>query len=510
MNIQKRNGTVLALPIAVMIVSLVVPVMIARHVQGSHTRGNVGRASRGGALMDVGQSALAEALWRLEHAAADASDPLFMTLREVATAPRTLTVKVPHLTAALTGDPLWTGVKLVGEGVKVTLGLAAPLSSHPREGSIDMKLEVTVKHGPTNLVRTLRETRELRRTLLAVPAPYDRYGLLVLDAGGLVGERANAWLEESTQQLTGLSGRIKGAGDQVKIADGLGGFKEAPGALHDDLSRSLHRFPSRYAIHARKDIADLAALNLQAKLDAARRNLDALGPAPDANAQAKDDAEVNALTGKATRLAQAHNTILDEARKFQDAYEELGGSQADELAAFNAQLAPDAWQRRASFRFGGPGAGKRLLAMLDQYQNEETPRPVSGIVYLDNEDEPLKITGRGIRGRLVIVATGDVELSDVRLHDRATDLLVVQAEGRLTAQGRVEAALIARGGVSFSGDLELRGALVMDRVRVGDRFGGRLQHDVDRMESQLTGRDRPEVFWLTLAPWATAREVEAP
>lgn len=482
-----RRGTVLALPIAVMIVSLLVPVMVARHIQGSHTRGNVARASRGGALMDVGQSALAEAWWRLEHGAADPSDPLFATLREVA--PRKLTVRVPHLAGALIGDPLWTGVSLVGEGVKATIGAPAPLSANVREGSIDVRLEATVRHAPTGLVRTLRETRELRRTLLAVPVPFDRHSLVVLDAGGLVGERANAWLEESTQALARV---------------GVG----AP--LNDDLTRSLHRFPSRYAVHRRGDVRDLTALNLGARLEAARRAIEALGPAPDPGAQPKDDAQINALVGRVTRLAQAHRALLDEARRFQDAYDESGEAQAEELARSAGELAPEAWMRRASFRFGGAGAGQKLLAMLDRYQQEETPRPVSGVIFLDNEDEPLKISGRGIRGRLVIVATGDVELSDVRVHDRTTDMLVVQAEGRLTAQGRIEAALIARGGVALSGDLSLKGALVLDRVRVGDRFGGRLESDVERIESRLGGRDRPEMFWLTFAPWATAREVEAP
>jgi hypothetical protein len=510
MSSRKQNGTVLALPIAVMVVSLLVPVMIARHMQGSHTRGNVARASRGGNLMDAGQSALAEAWWRLEYAATDPTDPLFMSLREGAPRAQTLTVKVPHLIGALMGDPLWAGVKIAGDGVKATIGVASAISAHPREGSMDVKLEVTVKHGPTGLVRTLRESRELRRTLLAVPAPYDKHALLVLDAAGLVGERANVWLEESTQQLTDLSAKIKAAGGQLQIPDSYGGFKDAPSPLHDDLSRTLHRFPSRLAIHARSDIADLSALNLQAKLEAARRNLEALGPAPDQQAAYNTDNDVNAATGKVTKLAQAHQAVLEEARKFQAAYEEVGSTQADELAAFAANLAPEQWIRKATFRFGGAGACGQLLQMLDTYQSEATPKPVSGIVYLDNVNEPLKLSGRGIRGRLVIVATGDVEISDVRLNNRATDLLVVQSEGRLTAHGRVEGALIARGGVQLAGDLELRGALVLDRVRVGDRFGGRLQQDVERMESQLTGRDRPEMFWLTFAPWANGREVEAP
>lgn len=395
MKTPTRRGTVLALPIAVMIVSLLVPVMIARHIQGSHTRGNVARASRGGALMDVGQSALAEAWWRLEHAAADASDPLFVTLREVAPAPRTLTVKVPHLTGALIGDPLWSGVGLVGEGVAATVAAPAPISTNAREGSLGVRLEVTVRHAPTGLVRTLRETRELKRTLLAVPVPFDRYSLAVLDAT-LAGKRA---------------------------------------------------------VCMRGDVRDLTA---------------------------------------------------------QEAYTEASAAQADELARAAGQLAPEAWMRRASFRFGGPGAGARMLAMLDRYQAEEKPLPVSGVIYLDNKDEPLRIAGRGFRGRLVIVATGDVELSDVRVHDRATDMLVVQAEGRLSAQGRIEAALIARGGVALSEDLAIRGALLVDRVRVGDRIAGRLESDVERMASRLDGRDRPEMFWLTFAPWATAREVEAP
>jgi hypothetical protein len=505
---RNASGTVMTLPLAALITSLLLPVMVARHVQGSATRNGIGRACRAGVLMDVARSAVAESWWRLERSAGDAADPLFVTFRETSNDRRQLSIRPELLLESLKGDPGMAGIEVVGGHVQIAIEALAPVSANPREGVGEVKMEVTVRHRVSGQVRTLRESRELRRTLLGVPVPFDGHSLTVLDAGGLVGEQANGWMQTSVDALTDLSRQIQAAGGQLKLPDSLGGFKSAPDPLHDDLARTIHRFPARLALRRTDDVADLSRLNLHAALKDKRTQIEALGPPPQMPSGSPSEAEIKRLTEEATRHATAHQNLLTDARWWQDANEEIGGGEAETLVAQGGQLAAAEWRKRATFHFEGAGAAADFGQMLAGYGAED--RPVSGVAFVDNGSAPLKLSRLAIRGRLIVIATGEVEIEDVKVADRATDMLVVQAGGRLSVSGRVEGALIACGGIQLATDAVIKGALVMDRVRLGDTFAGKLESDVTRIESRVNGQDRPEMFWIAFAPWASAREVEVP
>jgi hypothetical protein len=363
-------------------VSALAPVMLARHFQGSHALSAAALSARGGVLLDIGRSALAEAWWRIEQRATDPADPLFRALRQPAHPPLAFTVPPAFLLERLRADPALAGYQLDGARVEARVSTLVPSGADPDEGTATVQLDATVRHEGGRLARRLREWRALRVARLTLPSPCDRYALVVLDRK--LGVPAAAAARRSV---------------------------------------------------APEDLASLSAADAQA------------------------------------------------------------------LVAGAARLAPAEWRRRAFFHFEGPGACRRFLEMLDGHA--AAGRPVSACVFVDDTSEPLRLRRRSIHGRLVVVSTGRVELADVRLRDPATDLFVVQAERRIEVSGRVEAALIARGGIEVERGARLTGALVLSREPASRDVTGELVSDGSRY------RGRASSYGVALAPWSTARDVVA-
>ncbi len=495
---MSRAGTAVALPVALLALALLVPLLIARHLQGSHTRGNVARSVRSAVCGDVARAAVAEAWWVLEHGSTDSGNPLYLTLRGASATAQTLTLEVPHLAQMLAEDPQLAGYKLVDGKVKVTIGPRNPTSVRTREGIADVRIEARALHEVSGLARVVREGREMRLALTALPAPFDGASVLVLDARPLVGDQTNGWMEEAVSIIGQIANGVKSAGGSV--------VGEAPPPLIDDLDREIHRFPAKYVVRSSAaQIPDLTRIYLWPKIEAAHRRIEALGPASDLAGQAASDPAGTAK--KAGQIAQAHSALLEEAKGYQAQFEEVGGPAAEQLMALAGQLTPQEWRRRAFFLFEGQGASQRLLDMLDGYARESPPLSVSGVAFVDNRDEPLKLKGRTFHGRLVVCATGLVDLDDVKVQDPANDLLVVQAEGVLTTHGRIDASIVVRGGVQMGADTALAGSLIVAKVSTGDQYGGKLDFDASRQRVMRDNLDRPEMFRVAFSPAATSREM---
>ena len=495
---KTRKGTAMALPAALLAMAVLVPLMIVRHSQGSHTRGNVARTIRGGQLMDLGRAAIAEGWWQLERSSQDPASPLFMQLRAAPAQATPLDLTVPHLSKQLAEDPCLAACKLDRDLVRATLTPLRRTSNRTREGVCDVTLEARLRHDG-GLTRVYRETREMRISLLTLPPPFDEPTLMVLDGAQLVGDQTNAWLEEAVSLTTRIALGAKAAG-----ASDIGG--EPPAPLVDDLNREVHRFPAKYVVLSRaKQVDDIAALFVRPKFEVLRHELEAMGPPADLAGQAVTDP--NGAGQKARRLAQTEVAMLETARAYQKQWDELGGADADSLRALAAQLEPREWRRRAFFAFEGPGAAKALTDLLDRCQAEG--RALNGVAYVSDPDLPVKLTRRTIHGRLVVVSTGPVELEEVHLASRATDLLVVQAEGLMSTAGRIEGSLVVRGGVEMRPGTVIAGSLIMKDVRPLDQLGGRIECDTVRTRSTVDGLDRPEMFWVAIAPVAKQRQMEA-
>ena len=480
-------------------IALLLPLLIARHLQGSHTRGNIARSARASLLSDLAKAAVAEGWWQLERAAADSGSPTYLVLRAGATTPQVIQVDVPHLTQLLDEDPVMAGCKLSENKVKVTIGKRTPTSSKTREGLADVTLEAKMVNDGVGIFRIVRETREMRLVLAALPIPFDQHSLMVIDAHALVGDQTNAWMEEAVSTVTQIAGGAKAAG-----ATDIGG--EPPPPLVDDLTKEIHRFPTKYLLQsADAAIPDVTAIYLLPKMEGHRRRIEALGPASDLSGKAASDPSGTA--SKARAIVAAHNALLAEARVFQHQFLENGPPESDNFAAAATQLAPAEWRRRALFTFTGAGAAAKFVAMLDKYAAEDPPRCVNGVAYVDDPDAPLKLKNRAMRGRLVICSTGAVELDSITVVNAKIDLLTVQTQGTLTTNGRIEANLVACGGVQMAADTVVSGSLTLDTVRGLDKYGGKLECDLTRLNVQTGGLDRPEMFWVAFSPFATKREM---
>lgn len=379
---RMRRGVGLAMPLVAVLVTVLVPVSLARHRHGMQALSAAARSARGGVLLDLGRSALAEGWWRMEQALTDPDGVVFHELRRAGRSPLACVVTPTFLLERLRADPALAGYALEGARVDAHVAALMPVGEDPCEGTATVELVVTVSHASERVARRLRERREMRVARLALPPPFDRYALVVLDRG-------------------------------------LG----VPAA---------------------------------------------------------------SVAGRA--VTRDHLT-------------ELSGPDASELAAGAARLDLAQWRRRALFRFEGPGAVRRFLALLDERAAEG--RPVSATVLVDDPTEPLRLRRRTIHGRLVVATTAGAELVDVRLRDPAADLLVVQAARRVEVGGRVDAAVIAQDGVEVNPGARLAGALVLFRAPASRDVAGELRADVTRFSASERS------LAAVLAPWALEREVEA-
>jgi hypothetical protein len=386
-------------------------------------------------------------------------------------------------------------------------------------------------------MRSLRETARprivatLERVIALANGRLRQAGSVERDAG-LSGGRAREYRREE------LVGPIEAAA-----------LTEAP-AVGSDVTRPYHFIPSKLVLSTKAErIADLGTLNLvrtirdraagrseaavegynqaAAELDAVVRRILELH---DRSAGYRSEAQVRAGVAESDRLnmrlkaavdrlrvrmealSAASSDLLEIVRAYTDRHIESTDEAADWLRSFGRTLDSSEWLSRATFRFQGPGAGRRFKEFLASYNGKG--QPLNGIVVVDEPGEPFKLENVKVHGKLVIVATGDVALRDVEIESVETDLLTVQSDGVLRAGGRVDAALVPRSQFRPSGDLRLNGALVFDAVESPELLAGSLTNphvrepEHGRHFSGVTGRSCPSYFYASWSPWVSWTRVQ--
>ena len=500
-----RRGLGALLFVVLMFMAVVLPVLIARHLQGSQARTAVAHAGATIAVLNAARSALAEAWWELERSAARPADPLFAALHFPGQA-AARTIAVPRLARLLRADPELEAVEVADGQVAIEIGKVAATSRVSSDLSAEVTLHATARHRPTGLARTLSETRSLRVSLVGLPPPLDQFSVVVLDASNLVPAQANGWIDESASALTEMAAaarELAAAPDGATLGAALASI-EPPPPLDTGAPGTLHHFPARLALVSfARGVGELAALDLTPRLAAARRRV------LDANAAARQTSGDDAtFVARVLELAAAHRALLEAVRRYQSDWVEYSDEAADWLWGFATNLERGQWAARAQYHFEGADAAQQLTDLLDRLAAERPARALNGVVYLDNPGAPLRLAGRAVRGRLAILATGRVELEDVRLADRTSDRLIVQAEGALTVSGRVEAALVAHGALTIAPQSVVVGALVLPSVADPTGLAGRLDAEPERFDCALEGTENPAFFQVALAPWALARGLE--
>lgn len=206
-------------------------------------------------------------------------------------------------------------------------------------------------------------------------------------------------------------------------------------------------------------------------------------------------------------LSQACALLLAEVRKYTDFFIESVEDRVEWLHNFLTHFNIEEWDKRATYRFEGATAAKDFIAFLDLYKKQN--RAVNGVAVVKNPGETLKLENRVIHGKLVVVATGDVTLINVRYREPKVDLLTVQSLGTLTVRGEVHAALVAKGDFRPAQDTRIHGMLMLEQVLNPDLLTGSLENverGTDnvhgRYYSGITGDARLQYLYAAWSPWA--------
>lgn len=556
-----RRGGVLLAPVLVLLMCMLV-VGLGRHTQGTRAVRSVHALQIGTKATDVAHSALQEARLALGRKMNDPEDALYRSLR-TQPAQNPVRLRTPGTIALLREDSALAGFQILEDGVQARIADRSPAGLSTTEIRGVWELTATVRHKPSGLTRVVTEKLPFRLTLLSCPFPYNPYTVLVLDAGNLVGADANWRMDRSQEELARLSRQVQPQlVDQMKqvvaYANGVASAArtrsssdipsldshelvapladlELPAVpeIADSVTAPLHHFPSSYALYLRDPDVGLAELDLAPRLanletaatesrkayerafgehQAIIARISALSKRGESMSQVQVLAEASELyrslkpsVRKLARalqvLATSDQAILEAVRRFEDLWLETGGDATRWLRQYAGRLDPAEWERKASWKFAGPGAARSFVSWLARYKEEGVP--VNGIAYVSDPADVLDLSSATIHGKLVVVATGPVHLQDVRLADANNDLLVVQSQGEMKAAGRVEACLIPLGPFQPRSDLSLSGSVVMDRVRDPARLAGTVENRLRRFSTETPAK-RSSHLYAALSPWSSS------
>lgn len=561
-NANDRRGGVLLTPVLVLLMCMLA-VGLGRHTQGTRAVRSVHGLQIGAKATDVARSALQEARLALGRKMNDPEDALYRTLRTQSPAPVAARLRTPGTIALVREDGALAGFQILEDGVQARVAERSPAGLSPTEVRGVWELTATVRHKPSGLTRVVTEKVPFRLTLLSCPFPYNPYTVLVLDAGNLVGADANWRMDRSQEELARLSRQVQPQlVDQMKqlvvYANSVASAARTRSAsdipsldshelvapladlqlpaapeIADSVTAPLHHFPASYAVYLRNPEVGLAELNLAPRLASldnaateARKayelafdrhqaiiaRISALSKRGESMSQVAVLSEatelyrslkpsVRQIAQALNNLAAADQAILEAVKRFEDLWLETGGDATQWLRQYAGRLDPAEWQRKASWKFSGPGAGKSFVSWLARYGKEGVP--VNGIAYVSDPADVLDLSNVTIHGKLVVVATGPVQLQEVRLADRGNDLLVVQTQGEMKAAGRVEACLIPLGAFQPRSDLSLAGSVVMDLVRDPARLAGTVENRERRFSTE-TAEKRSSHLYAALSPWSSS------
>jgi hypothetical protein len=141
-----------------------------------------------------------------------------------------------------------------------------------------------------------------------------------------------------------------------------------------------------------------------------------------------------------------------------------------------------------------------------------TTRELRGVIYVANAGaRPLRLSGRRLRGRAVVVVEGELVVNELRVEDPALDRIALVALGDATLVGEVEADVLLSHGPGatpptrelFRG-LEVRGSFL---VSAGE-YQTRGPFDLDCGDGPR--RQGPEDVQLSLSPSMLASKVTFP
>lgn len=238
------------------------------------------------------------------------------------------------------------------------------------------------------------------------------------------------------------------------------------------------------------------------------RQVDALVQARDPDDASRVDQLSNQLlqlcqtaAASMAALGRAHATRLSIYRYFTDFFSERSGKAAQELRQFTPKFDIQTTQAsRAFFRFRGPDAVKAFERLIKRYNG--AGRPLNAIIHLDTEGKLVRLENRRFHGRLVLLVSAPVALSNVGIQDEDQDLLTIHSDQGMTVEGRIQASLVVGGDLRMVGPTRIRGNLALRELRTPEALSGSIRRD-GRYRSSRGGKPIEQLqghFVVALSP----------
>ncbi|MEE2924634.1 MAG: hypothetical protein VX619_07635 [bacterium] len=480
---------------------------------------DVGASINGDIALLYAQSAVEEAIHITSSEINDPNTKLFQDIRDQAIrGPISWTIPVPILANEILDQEESNRYELVDGIVNANVLMQKSFGGllYEKYGTIEFKAKVRAKLGFTrSLEREYTEHIGFRMQLISTPRPFDQASLYVQDIGGWIYPKNYNYLvkqskEHILQKTPDWRKRFENKINDQKQAI------EFIGENVNELLNLLNRPPLLNSIPAFTPFqSEIIALSLVKNIDLQKLNI-----SPELKfknkeisqkfdeVKEKDDEldkaiqELENLPKKRSSIGKAKRIINDKVKPllkefaqltrdysklhteriqilsdFQKLVKTPGGPKAQRIAVFYKKLNNiNDWETKANYVVKEePGdLQNNFKALFDRVS--AAGDSVNGVVYIKNPNTKLKLPSR-LKGKLVIVTEGDVQIDNLLPEDSSKHVLSVISYGDMRVSGSIKASLMPQGNFQVIGSLSVDGNLVFNRITDPNQLKGQLNYD---------------------------------
>lgn len=538
-NAISKRGMGLVIIIVIVLLSGLAIIGLANYKFVERTTLDVGASVTGDKALFYAQSAVEEAVHTASLQVNNPNTDLFNTIRSQAqTGSFEVDFTVPILSAELDST---SGFKYSLEGglvkSKIMFQNSFETMLYEKYGTIEFIAEVSVKVGfGRKVYRKFRERIGFRMQLISAPRPYDQATVYVQDISGWIDpDGFNGQVAESEDFMTTkIPSKRKKWKDKINDAVDEANQKKNCGfdaqEFHDAIDTpALQGPPAGFmpfpnpmiALSVVPKLEDLSDLYLADDLDVFKSTLfqkakavdDSEGRLEDtvnsANSCSDKDRVLEATKEFATathELSEWHAKRIQYFIEFQKLVRSFGEPQRTKIGKFYEKLNSNAkWKNKATYIVREDGG---LQSNLDKLR--EKVGILNGVVYVENSSQKLKLSGP-IKGKVIFVTQGDVEVESLVPVDQTKDILSVISYGKMRASGNINASLLPQAELQIV-NMNLVGNLIFNRIWQPEQLKGVLQYDPRIFSGTTTNSSdanaKKTYYYVAFSPMTIGSDIE--
>jgi len=468
---------------------------------------DVGTTIHGDRALYLAQSAVDEAANALAQEINDPGSSVFEVFRsqEYTGTEIAFDLEVPYFENFLSKYPEdYEGYQLFNDGVQARVTYQNYFSGLPYEryGTLELSAQVTLRRGfGKKISRKVSYYEEFKTALMTTPRPFDQLTLYVNQIAGWVTPAfENGNIEASKKSIDPA---VEGSTPAVRqyYLDYLTNFENETGLdlpIFDELRTMMQTpplnldvpplkvFPDSFvAISNLDSIEDMKKLNLPGLIGPLNEEIETMNQQMKQDAKAldnaidssnsKSDAEnkikpaVKKLADTTYEVTELHQRRFAIYKEFQSLITMASGGLQTRLENFYKKMEADKWQKKAFHRISG--GRTELEQLMAKYE------PLNGVILIQN-DSALDLSGMSVRGKLILVAAGDVNVNGLTVQDPSKDIVTVISYGIMKISGNIQANLVpVNQWQIIASNTQILGHLVINGVFDPAQFQGRLQYD---------------------------------